>query len=113
VRPPHQINQVGRRAIGQASTCGKMLPCTEPSTLHVHFGGGIRKVRNNFVEMQMFKQGKTGRTENMCILQNLHSKEARGRLHHEIHKRSRARRLDQCNLSSSPASIATKVDKEW
>ncbi len=49
-----------------------MLPCAEPGALHVHFGGRLRKAWNNFVEMQMFEQVKAGRTEDVCILQNLH-----------------------------------------
>lgn len=39
----------------------------------MHFVGSIRKVRIDFVEMQVLEQVETGRTKNVCILQNLHS----------------------------------------
>ena len=35
------------------------------------FGGGLRKVRHDLVEMQMFEQLEPRRAEDVCVLQNL------------------------------------------
>ena len=65
-----------------------MFPSTSANVRNVLVGNGRREVRHDFVEVQMLEQFEAGRTQNMCVLQNLHGIPIAG-LHQHWQRRSR------------------------